>query len=225
MPAFARLFSLRGLRGAALVLLAAAVTAAPPARAQGGGAASQTAAGLAQMRWRFVGPYGNRAAAAVGVPGDPAVMYVGGASGGVWKTENGGVDWKPVFDGVTSASAIGALAIAPSAPNQVWAGTGETWLIRAFYPMGDGVYKSDDAGGHWKHMGLDATGHIGRIVVDPANPNRVFVCALGQLFKAQPERGVYRTEDGGATWKLVLGPNEDTGCSGLAMDPADPNTL
>ncbi len=179
---------------------------------------------LAALRWRMVGPYGNRAAAAVGVPGDPSTMYVGAASGGVWKTQNGGVDWKPVFDD-QKVSAIGALAVAPSSPNVVWAGTGETWLIRAFYPMGDGVYKSTDSGAHWQHMGLEATGHIGRIVIDPRDARRVYVCALGQLFKAQPERGVYRSEDGGATWKLVLGPNSDTGCSGLAMDPSDPNTL
>ncbi len=179
---------------------------------------------LAQLRWRFVGPYGNRAAAAVGVPGNPMVMYVGAASGGIWKTSNGGVNWQPVFDH-ENVQAIGALAVSQSAPNVVWAGTGEPWLIRPYYPMGDGVYKSVDAGAHWQHMGLDATGHISRIVIDPRNPQRVFVCALGQLFKAQPQRGVYRTLDGGRTWKLVLGLNGDTGCSDLAMDPSAPDTL
>jgi len=212
--------------GAVLAMLALGAATLPAgAQGRGPGSAAPAAPGpLGAMTWRFVGPYGNRAAAAAGAPGDPAVMYVGAASGGVWKTENGGVNWKPVFDH-ENVSAIGALAVAPSAPNVVWAGTGEPWLIRAFYPMGDGVYKSTDAGGHWQHMGLDATGHIGRIVVDPHNPQRVFVCALGQLFKAQPERGVYRTEDGGRTWQLVLGPNPDTGCSDLAIDPSDPNTL
>lgn len=207
------------------VLVLAAGLCLPIMAQRAGGAAAPAANGpLGQLHWRFVGPYGNRAAAAVGVPGDPTVMYVGAASGGVWKTENGGVDWRPVFD-QENVAAIGALAVAPSAPNEVWAGTGETWLIRAYYPMGNGVYKSSDGGGHWQHMGLDATGHIGRIVVDPHNPQRVFVCALGQLFKAQPERGVYRTLDGGRTWDRVLGPNADTGCGDLAMDPADPNTL
>jgi photosystem II stability/assembly factor-like uncharacterized protein len=179
---------------------------------------------LGQLVWRFIGPNGNRAAAIAGVPGNPMVDYVGAASGGIWKTENGGVTWKPIFDH-EDVSAIGALAVSQSAPNVVWAGTGETWLIRPYYPMGNGVYKSTDAGGHWQHMGLEATGHIGRIVIDPHNPDRVFVCALGQAFKPQHERGVFRTLDGGHTWQQVLFVNEDTGCNDLAMNPADPNTL
>lgn len=191
-------------------------------------AAAQTGHGehnpLAQLRWRFIGPNGNRAAAIAGVPGNPMVDYVGAASGGIWKTENGGVTWKPVFDH-EKVSAIGALAVAQSAPNVVWAGTGEIWLIRAYYPMGDGVYKSTDGGGHWQHMGLEETGHIGRIVIDPHNPQRVFVCALGQAFRPQHERGIFRTIDGGVTWQQVLFVNENTGCSDLTMDPGDPNTL
>jgi photosystem II stability/assembly factor-like uncharacterized protein len=179
---------------------------------------------FAHLHWRFIGPNGNRAAAIAGEPGNPLVDYVGAASGGVWKTENGGVSWKPVFDH-EKVSAIGALAVADSAPHTVWAGTGETFLIRPFYPMGDGAYKSTDGGDHWQHMGLDETGHIGRIVIDPTDANRVFVCALGQLFKPQPERGVYRTIDGGKTWTQVLKVDEKTGCSDLAMDPSDPNTL
>ncbi|HWF86359.1 MAG TPA: hypothetical protein VG222_15975, partial [Vicinamibacterales bacterium] len=179
---------------------------------------------FARLRWRFIGPNGNRAAAIAGEPGNPTVDYVGAASGGVWKTENGGVSWKPVFDH-EKVSAIGALAVAESAPHTVWAGTGETFLIRPFYPMGDGAYKSTDGGDHWQHMGLEDTGHIGRIVIDPTDANRVFVCALGQFFKPQPERGVYRTIDGGKTWVQVLKVDEKTGCSDLAMDPSDPNTL
>ncbi|MDE3217580.1 MAG: hypothetical protein KGO03_14325, partial [Gemmatimonadota bacterium] len=193
-------------RGYMLALASLTMICAPAlARAQRGGgrgAAAEPLGPLGEMSWRFVGPYGNRAAAAAGVPGDPAVMYVGAASGGIWKTENGGVNWRPVFDH-EDVSAVGALAVSQSDPNVVWAGTGETWLIRPYYPMGDGVYKSTDGGAHWRHMGLDATGHVGRIVIDPRDPQRVFVCALGQLFKAQPERGVYRTLDGGRTWKLV----------------------
>lgn len=179
---------------------------------------------LAQLRWRFIGPNGNRAAAVVGVPGNPMVDYVGAASGGIWKTENGGITWKAVFDH-ENVSAVGALAVSESSPNNVWAGTGEIWLIRAYYPMGDGVYKSTDGGDHWQHMGLNTTGHIGRIVIDPRNPQRVFVCALGQAFRPQHERGVFRTLDGGKTWQKVLFVNENTGCSDLAMDPGDPNTL
>jgi photosystem II stability/assembly factor-like uncharacterized protein len=179
---------------------------------------------IAAMQWRFIGPIGNRAVAIAGEAGNPLVNYLGAASGGVWKTENGGVDWKPVFDH-EKVSAIGALAVAPSQPNIVWAGTGETFLIRPFYPMGDGVYKSTDSGQHWQHMGLEATGHIGRIVIDPHDPQRVFTCALGQAFKAQPDRGIYRTTDGGKSWQHVLTVNDNTGCSDLAMDPQDPNTL
>lgn len=177
-----------------------------------------------QLKWRFIGPNGNRAAAIAGVPGNPMVDYVGAASGGIWKTENGGVSWKPIFDH-EDVAAIGALAVSQSSPNVVWAGTGEIWLIRPYYPMGDGVYKSSDGGGHWEHMGLEATGHVGRIVIDPRNPERVFVCALGQTFRPQHERGIFRTLDGGKSWEQVLFVNEDTGCSDLAMDPADPNTL
>ncbi len=209
----------RGVRATALLAaLALAV----------GAAASQTGRGgrnpFAQLHWRFIGPNGNRAAAIAGVPGNPMVDYVGAASGGIWKTGNGGVSWKPVFDH-QDVSAIGALAVSESSPNVVWAGTGETWLIRAYYPMGNGVYKSTDGGDHWQHMGLEATGHIGRIVIDPHNPNRVFVCALGQAFRPQHERGVFRTLDGGKTWQQVLFVNQDTGCSDLAMDPGNPNTL
>lgn len=179
---------------------------------------------LEQLKWRFIGPNGNRVAAVAGVPGNAMVAYAGAASGGIWKTENGGVSWKPIFDH-EDVAAIGALAVSASAPNVVWAGTGETWLIRPYYPMGDGVYKSTDNGGHWQHMGLEATGHVGRIVIDPRDPERVFVCALGQAFRPQHERGIFRTLDGGATWQQVLFVNEGTGCSDLAIDPGDPRTL
>src|SRR5215472_3813692 len=192
-----------------------------PAHAQTNDAAQDK---LSELRWRFIGPNGNRVAAVAGVAGNPLVAYAGAASGGVWKTENGGTTWRPVLDH-EHVSAIGALAVSESSPNAVWAGTGETFLIRPFYPMGDGVYRSTDAGEHWQHVGLEQTGHIGRIVIDPRNPQRVFVCALGQLFKPQPERGVYRTTDGGTTWQQVLTVDSNTGCSDLAIDPSDPNTL
>ncbi|HEX4210393.1 MAG TPA: hypothetical protein VHY56_08370, partial [Candidatus Binataceae bacterium] len=179
---------------------------------------------LAELRWRFIGPMGNRAVAIAGEPGNPLVDYLGAASGGVWKTENGGVDWKPVFDH-EQVSAIGALAVSQSEPNVVWAGTGETFIIRPFYPMGDGVYKSTDSGLSWQHMGLETTGHIGRVVIDPRDSKHVFVCALGELFKPSADRGVYRTSDGGKTWQHSLTVDEKTGCSDLAYDPQDPNTL
>jgi photosystem II stability/assembly factor-like uncharacterized protein len=205
------------------ILLAAAALAGLPVRDVGAQAGAAPAA-LGELHWRFIGPIGNRAAAIAGEPGNPMVDYLGAASGGIWKTENGGVDWKPVFDH-EDVAAIGALAVAESQPNIVWAGTGETFLIRPFYPMGDGVYKSTDSGRDWSHMGLEATGHVGRIVIDPHDAQRVFVCALGQLFKPQPERGVYRTTDGGKTWQHVLAIDNNTGCSDLAIDPKDPDTL
>ena len=188
------------------------------------GQATRSTNPLADLRWRFVGPYGNRAAAIAGEAGNPLVAYVGAAAGGIWKTQNGGVSWTPVFDR-EQVSAVGALAVAESDPRVVWAGTGETFVIRPFYPMGDGVYRSTDAGQHWTHMGLDSTGHVGRIVIDPHDPERVFVCALGQTFKPDTERGVYRTLDGGRTWTHVLAVDGNTGCSDLTIDPQNPNTL
>src|SRR5690348_15093987 len=179
---------------------------------------------LAQLAYRFIGPVGNRADAIVGEPGNPGVVYVGAAAGGIWKTTDGGLDWKPIFD-KQDVAAIGSLAIAPSAHNIVWAGTGEPFLIRPDYPMGDGIYKSTDSGKSWQHMGLDLTGHIGRIVVNPHNPDVVFACALGQAYRPQKERGIYRTTDGGKTWQQILFVNEDTGCSELSMDAHDPQTL
>lgn len=178
---------------------------------------------LASLHFRFVGPNGNRAISVVGVPGDSRVAYYGAASGGIWKTTDGGAHFKPIFDS-TDVSAVGALALAPSDPNIVWAGTGEPYIIRTASP-GNGVYKSTDAGHTWKNMGLEKTGHISNIAVNPKNPDIVFVCAVGQGYKPNAERGVYRTEDGGQTWKLVLKVNDTTGCFGLSMDAHDPNTL
>jgi len=178
----------------------------------------------AGLRWRTVGPQGNRAIAVVGVPGNPLVAFVGAASGGVWKTEDGGVHWHPTFDHM-DAQSIGSLAIAPTAPNEVWAGTGETFIIRPELAMGDGIYKSVDGGEHWKHMGLEATGRIGRVVVHPRDHNIVFACAEGHGYGPQKERGVWRTTDGGKTWKQVLFVDEGTGCADLAIDPQRPDVL
>jgi photosystem II stability/assembly factor-like uncharacterized protein len=177
-----------------------------------------------RLHYRFVGPEGNRAVAVVGEPGNSLVAYVGAASGGVWKTEDGGVHWRAVFDS-EPAQAIGALAIAPSAHNVLWAGTGETFFIRSMTALGNGAYRSTDGGRSWQHMGLDSTGRIARIVIDPANPDIVLVCALGRAYGPQQQRGVYRTADGGRTWTRVLFVDPNTGCSDLAIDPGDPNTL
>ena len=158
------------------------------------------------------------------MPGDPSIYYAGAASGGVWKTTDGGIHWAPVSDSMPVA-AIGALAVAPSDPNVVWAGTGEAWAIRDSDVIGDGIYKSMDAGKTWTHMGLDETGRIGRILVHPTNPDIVFACAIGRITGPQQERGVFRTTDGGQHWERVLFVDENTGCSGLSMDAKNPRTL
>jgi photosystem II stability/assembly factor-like uncharacterized protein len=177
------------------------------------------------FKFRFVGPkVGNRIAAVAGIPGDPSVYYAGAASGGVWKSVDGGNLWAPVFD-KQSVAAIGALAVAPSEPSTVWAGTGEAWVIRDSDVMGNGIYKSTDAGKTWANMGLPASGRIGRIVIHPSNPDIVFACVLGRVTGPQQERGVYRTSDGGQHWDRVLFGGANVGCSGLSMDPHNPHTL
>jgi photosystem II stability/assembly factor-like uncharacterized protein len=178
-----------------------------------------------QFRFRFVGPrIGNRIASVAGIPGDPSTYYAGAASGGVWKSTDGGNRWTPIFD-KEPVAAIGALAVAPSEPSVVWAGTGEAWVIRDSDVIGNGIYKSTDAGKTWTNMGLQETGRIGRIIVHPSNPDIVFVCALGRATGPQQERGVYRTLDGGQHWDRVLFAGDNIGCSGLAMDARNPHVL
>ncbi len=177
------------------------------------------------LHFAYVGPpSAGRIAAVAGIPGDPSTYYAGAASGGIWKTTDSGQTFAPIFDD-EPVQAVGALAVAPSDPKIVWAGTGEAWAIRDADIMGDGVYKSTDGGATWTHMGLTETGRIGRIVVHPHNPDIVFVCALGRTTGPQQERGVYRTTDGGKTWQRVLFVDPNTGCSGLAMDAGDPDVL
>ncbi|HEY5060331.1 MAG TPA: hypothetical protein VII52_02295, partial [Gemmatimonadaceae bacterium] len=197
-----------------------------PAWAQGRGAQSAGGGpdGLAALHFRPLGPEGNRVASIIGEPGNSNVVYIGAANGGIWKTTDGGTNWAPIFDG-ENVSAVGALAMAPSAHDVVWAGTGEPWLIRPYYTLGDGVYRTSDAGRTWQHMGLDQTGHIARIIVDPRDANNVWVCAIGQAFRQQNERGVFHTTDGGASWQHSLAVNDGTGCSDLTMDPSDSRTL
>jgi photosystem II stability/assembly factor-like uncharacterized protein len=175
------------------------------------------------LHWRTIGPEGNRNSAVAGIAGDPYTYYVGAASGGIYKTTDGGVNWTPIFDDQPVQS-IGALAVSPSDPNVVWAGTGEG-KIRSHISLGQGVYKSTDAGRTWKLMGLEATGRIPRLVIHPANPDVVLVCAMGHAYGPQKERGVFRTTDGGATWQHVLFVDENTGCSDIAMDPENPRNV
>lgn len=176
-----------------------------------------------QLKYRFIGPQGNRVIAVVGVPGDPNICYAGAASGGIFKSIDGGVHWEPIFDD-QPVSSIGSLAIAPSDPNVIWAGTGETF-IRSNISQGNGIYKSTDAGKNWRCMGLEKTGRIGRIVMDSRDPNIVFAAAMGHCYGPQQERGVFRTKDGGMTWERVLFVDENTGCSDLVMDPNNPRIL
>src|SRR6516164_4113648 len=178
-----------------------------------------------QLRFRFVGPKnGNRVSAIAGIPGDPTTYYAGAASGGVWKSTDGGNAWKPIFDR-QPAAAIGSLAVAHSDSSTVWAGTGEAWAIRDIDVMGNGIYKSIDAGKTWTNMGLERSGRIGRIVIHPSNADVVFACVSGRMTGPQPERGVFRTTDGGQHWERVLFAGDNVGCSGLTMDPHNPRTL
>jgi photosystem II stability/assembly factor-like uncharacterized protein len=175
------------------------------------------------FRYRTIGPPGNRVISVVGEPGNPLVVYAGAASGGIWKTTDGGNTWAPIFDDQTAQS-IGSLAIAPSDHNVVWAGTGESF-VRSNFSIGDGIYKSTDAGRTWTNTGLGEVARIGRIVIHPTDPDVVYAAALGHIYGPQQERGVFRTTDGGATWERVLFVNEDTGASDLAMDPSNPRHL
>ncbi len=176
------------------------------------------------LKWRTIGPDGNRLSAAVGEWGNPEVAFFGAASGGIWRTDDGGTSWKPVFDDQDAAS-ISALAVSPSDPAQVWAGTGETFIIRPALAMGNGIYRSTDGGRSFHHRGLEASGRIARILVHPGDPDLVYACALGHSYAPQPERGVYRTTDGGDSWELVLFVDENTGCSDLALDLRHPRRL
>jgi len=204
-----------------LAAVLAAVAVPPTGYAQ---QAARVSADLyGRLHWRFIGPEGNRFSAATGVPGDPHVYYVGAASGGVYKTIDGGVNWQPVFD-EQPVQSIGSLAVAASDANIVWAGTGEG-KIRSHISVGQGIYKSMDAGKTWALMGLEQTGRIPRIVIDPKDANVVLACALGHAYGPQPERGVFRTADGGRTWNKVLFVDENTGCSDIAMDPKNPRVL
>ncbi|HKJ33490.1 MAG TPA: hypothetical protein VKA34_16760, partial [Balneolales bacterium] len=175
------------------------------------------------LRFRFIGPGGNRVSAVTGEPGNPNVYYAGGASGGVWKSTDGGTHWKPIFD-QEDAQSIGTITVDPNHHHTIWVGTGETF-IRSNVSIGDGIYKSVDGGRTWKHMGLEKSGRIGHVIVDPRNLNIVYASVMGNDYGPQQSKGVYKTTDGGKTWKRILFVNEHTGCSGLTMDPNNPNVL
>lgn len=207
-------------------LLVVAVLATFPASsvvAQARPSATFDSSAWSRLRFRYIGPEGNRISSVSGVVGDPNVYYAGAASGGIFKSVDGGVHWTPIFDG-QPVSSVGSLAVAPSDANVVWAGTGEPF-IRSNISVGWGMFKSTDAGKSWTRAGLDNTGRISRIVIHPANPEIVYVAALGHAYGPQPERGIYRTMDGGKTWDRVLFVNDSTGASDLIMDPTNPRIL
>jgi photosystem II stability/assembly factor-like uncharacterized protein len=185
-------------------------------------------AALSGLQWRDVGPMrGGRSFGVAGNAAQPATFYFGAVGGGVWKTENAGRTWFPISDEGIPIGSIGAIAVAPSDPNTVYVGTGEP-DIRSQHSYGDGMYKSTDAGKTWMHIGLEDSQHIGRIVVDPANPNRVYVAVLGHAYDANTERGVYRSTDGGAHWQKVLfkaGNADNVGAIDIAVDPTNPRIL
>jgi photosystem II stability/assembly factor-like uncharacterized protein len=176
------------------------------------------------LKWRLIGPFrGGRAVAVAGVPGDSTRFYFGAVNGGIWKTTDAGMVWTPIFDGQPVGS-IGALAVAPSDAKTIYAGTGES-DIRSSLSFGNGVYKSSDSGATWKHMGLDDTRHISRIVIDPQNADIVYVGALGHAYGPSAERGVYKSVDGGAHWARVLDLGPEIGISDLAICASAPQIL
>ena len=196
------------------------------AQRRGGGASVNESAGpFGALHWRSIGPQrGGRSIAVAGSAARPLEYYFGATGGGLWKTTDGGSSWRPIADGQLGTGSVGAVAVAPSDPNVIYAGMGEA-CIRGNVSAGDGVYKSMDAGRTWKSVGLKETRQIGQIRVHPKDPDLVYVAALGHTFTPSRERGVFRSRDGGATWKNVLSVNDSTGAVDLAMDPVNPRIL
>src|SRR3984957_1861336 len=227
-----------GVLTSTIVLLAALGSLPPAARAQSPSAnpAANATTGTnindpqfppslyANLEWRCIGPFrGGRTVAATGVPGKPNLFYIGVNNGGVWKTTDAGRTWVPIFDGQPTGS-IGALAVAPSNPNVIYVGSGEG-LRRPDLSTSDGIYKSTDAGKTWQHLGLRDGQQITSILIDPQDPNRVFVAVLGHPYGPNSERGVFRSTDGGATWQKILYKDDDTGAADLAFDPKNPQII
>ena len=181
--------------------------------------------GFSALKLRQIGPFrGGRVDAVTGVPGEPFVYYFGGTGGGIFKTTNGGHTWEPITDGQINFGSIGSIAVASSDHNVIYVGTGES-AIRGNASHGDGVYKSVDAGKTWTHVGLEDTQQIGQIRIDPTNPDLVYVAALGHMAGSNPERGVFRSKDGGKTWQKVFFKSDKAGAIDLAMDPANARIL
>jgi len=178
------------------------------------------------VKWRSIGPFrGGRSVAASGVPGDITTYYMGTTGGGLWKTDDMGITWRNISDGYFKTGSVGAVAVAESDPNVVYVGMGEHAPRGVKTHHGDGVYKSTDAGRTWKRIGLELTQHIARIVIHPKDPNVVYVAAQGALYGPSTQRGIYKSVDGGTTWKQVLYVNDKTGCSELSMDMTNPRIM
>ena len=211
--------SLRRLSSLFVIFISMAAGSQPPAHAE---PFSQRL--FSEMRWRCIGPFrGGRTVGATGVRGQPNVFYIGVNNGGVWRTNDAGRVWKPIFDGQPTQS-IGALAVAPSNPNVLYVGSGEG-LQRPDLSVGDGIYRSTDAGKSWRHLGLRDAQQIGAILIDPRDSKRLFVAVLGHPYGPNEERGVFRSTDGGETFSKVLYKDADTGAVALAFDPENPDTL
>ena len=216
-------------RAALLVLVAFGAVSAAAQRAGGPGRPARvnpsTDPVLRPFSWRSIGPVsqGGRIDDIAVVESDPRVFYIGYATGGVWKTVNGGTTFEPIFETYGSAS-IGAIAVTQSRPEVVWVATGEG-NGRNSSSFGDGVYKSTDAGRTFTNMGLRETQSIQRLVIDPRNPDVVYVAGVGHLFGPNPERGVFKTADGGRTWNKVLYIDENTGATDVSIDPSNPDIL
>ena len=172
---------------------------------------------ISQLKFRHIGPIGNRVTCVSGITNDPLTYYVGAASGGVWKTSDGGLNWKPIFDD-QEVHSIGAIAVSPSDPMTVYVGTGES-SIRSNVSIGNGIYKSEDGGDTWKHIGLKNSGRVSRIVIHPNNSDLVYVGALGHAYSPQKERGLFMSENGGDSWKHTLYIDDNTGISDIVIDP------
>jgi hypothetical protein len=201
------------------LILAAAALASTVASAQ-----PFDASLFSEMKWRMIGPYrGGRTKSAVGVPSKPGLFYIGVTNGGVWKTTDYGHTWNPIFDDQPTGS-IGAIAIAPSNPDILYVGSGEG-LQRPDLSTGDGIYKSTDAGKTWVHLGLRDGQQIPQIVVDPRDPNRLFVAVLGHPYGPNEERGLFKSTDGGVTFTKALYKDENTGAVDVVMDPKNPDIL
>jgi photosystem II stability/assembly factor-like uncharacterized protein len=213
-----------GVRGLLVVATALAVGFATLPRLTAQSAAAINPALYSGLKWRMAGPFrAGRVNAISGVTGQPNTFYFGSVGGGVWKSTNIGRTWVPIFDSNNVAS-IGAIGVAPSNPDVVYVGTGEADM-RDSIAFGDGMYKSTDAGKTWKHIGLESTRQIGRVIVHPRDPAIVFVAALGHVYGPHPDRGVYRSRDGGATWQKVLFKGDGVGAIDLAFDPSNPQTV